>query len=272
MASSSIQPTAFSLIGCPVTEKLAKNNYSTWSTHVLSAIRGARLAHFLDAKTAGMPARMVAKAADKPEELISNPDYDEWVGKDQTIFNYLYSSVSKDVQVQVSNCTTSAEMWKVIQDMNAAQSRGRVINTRMALAHAQKGSSIVAEFFSKMKGLANDMAAAGKKLDDEEVASYILAGLDTDFDPVVSSMSSRVESLTLGELYSHLVSWEQRMDLRQPNNSGTSVNTATRGGRGGSQRGGGGGRGGGFQRGGGRNRGRGNHNNNRDNNRDNHAF
>jgi hypothetical protein len=99
-----------------------------------------------------MPTKMVAKAADKPEELIPNPDYDEWVGKDQTIFNYLYSSVSKDVQVQVSHFTTSAEIWKVIQDMNAAQSRGRVINTRMALANAQKGSSTIAEFFSKMKG------------------------------------------------------------------------------------------------------------------------
>jgi hypothetical protein len=61
-----------------------------------------------------MPAKMVAKVADKPEELIPNPDYDEWVGKDQTIFNYLYSSVSKDVQVQVSHCTTSTEIWKVI--------------------------------------------------------------------------------------------------------------------------------------------------------------
>jgi hypothetical protein len=57
------------------------------------------------------------------------------------------------------------------------------------------------------------------------------------------------------------------MDLCQPSNSGSSVNTTTRGGHGGFRRSGGGGRDGGFQRGGGRNRGH----DNRDNNRDNHG-
>lgn len=99
MASSSAPPASYSLIGCPVNEKLAKNNYSVWSTHVLSAIRGARLAHFLDVKTVVMPQPMVAKSAEKPDELTPNLEYDEWVGKDQTIFNYIYSSVSKDIQV-----------------------------------------------------------------------------------------------------------------------------------------------------------------------------
>lgn len=47
---------------------------------------------------------------------------------------------------------------------------------RMALATTQKGSSTVAEYFSKMKALAYDMAFAGKRLEDEEVASYILSG------------------------------------------------------------------------------------------------
>ena len=83
----------------------------------------------------------------------------------------------------------------------ASQSRGRVINMRMALATAQKGSSTVAEFFSKMKELTDDMAVVGKKLEDEEIASYILVGLDIDFNPIVSSMASRIEPLTLSELY-----------------------------------------------------------------------
>ena len=138
--------------------------------------------------------------------------------------------------------------------MTASQSRGRVINTRMALATAQKGTSSIADFFSKMKSLADDMAAAGKKLEDEEIASYILAGLDTDYNPVVSAMTARVEPLTLGDLFTQLVSWEQRMDLLT-RGSGSSANIASRGGRGGFGRGGGGrGRG----NGGGRGCGRGN--------------
>lgn len=44
------------------------------------------------------------------------------------------------------------------------------------------------------------MASTGKKFEDEEIASYILAGLDMDYNPVISSISTRVEPLNLAEL------------------------------------------------------------------------
>jgi hypothetical protein len=56
----------------------------------------------------------------------------------------------------------------------------------MALASAQKGTCTIAEFFSKIKSLADDMASAGKKLEDEEIASYILAGLDMEYNGIQS--------------------------------------------------------------------------------------
>ena len=52
-----------------------------------------------------------------------------------------------------------------------------------------------------MKSLADDMAAAGKRLEDEEIISYVLAGLDMDFNPIVSVVATRTEPLSLGELY-----------------------------------------------------------------------
>lgn len=45
------------------------------------------------------------------------------------------------------------------------------------------------------------MASAGKKLEDEEITSYILAGLDFDFNPTVFAMAACMEPLSLGELY-----------------------------------------------------------------------
>lgn len=255
-SSSSIaaNPFQFSLIGCPVTKKLSKNNFPLWKMQVLSALCGCQLEHFIQPETAAPP-KQIPKSAEKPTELIDNPEYKEWVAKDQQIVNYILTSISKEIQVQVSNCTTSAEMWKVIKDMTASQSRGRIINTRMALATAQKGSATIADYFSKMKSLADDMAAAGKRLEDEEIASFILAGLDVEFNPIVSSITSRVEPTSLGELYTQLVSWEQRIDLQNGGSSGSSVNAATRPGRGGGFKRGGVGRGGG--------RGRGNNNGNK---------
>lgn len=40
-----------------------------------------------------------------------------------------------------------------------------------------------------MKLLADDMSSAGKPLDDEELVSYIFAGLDFDYNSMVSSIA-----------------------------------------------------------------------------------
>jgi hypothetical protein len=88
----------------------------------------------------------------------------------------------------------------------------------MALATTQKGSSTIAEYFSKMKSLVDDMSLAGKKLDDEELSSYILAGLDVECNSLVSSIAARIEPITISDLYSKSLAYEIRQELQ---NQGT---------------------------------------------------
>jgi len=78
----------------------------------------------------------------------------------------------------------------------------------MALATASKGAASVSDYFTKMKSLADDMASAGRKLEDEELVSYILTGLDSEFDSVVTAVSTRVEPITVNELYAQLIAHE----------------------------------------------------------------
>ena len=63
----------------------------------------------------------------------------------------------------------------------------------MALTTASKGTSSISDYFGKMKHLADEMASGGKKLEDEELVSFILTGLDCDYDPVVTAVTARVE-------------------------------------------------------------------------------
>jgi hypothetical protein len=62
-----------------------------------------------------------------------------------------------------------------------------------------------------------------------KISSYILVGLDSDFDGVISVVSARVEPIIVVELYGQLLSHEQRWELRQSNEYHV-VNTASRGG------------------------------------------
>lgn len=219
-----------SVIGCPVTERLVKNNHALWKAQVMSALRGAEMAHLIDSKKPAPAATVVPNPA-KPTETQPNPEFDTWMVKDQHVLNFLLSSISCDILTQVAASSTAAELWDAIEVMFASQSRARVINTRMALATAQKGTSTVSEYFGRMKTLADEMASAGKKLDDEEMSSYILAGLDIDFHPVVSAIAASKDPLSLSELYTQLVGFEQCLDLQQGGGSNLSANIASRGGR-----------------------------------------
>lgn len=67
-------------------------------------------------------------------------------------------------------------------------------------------------YYSKMRGNAVEMAAAGKKLDDDDVISYILAGLDSDYNSLVENISSRTDAVTLSDLYAQFLSTESRLE------------------------------------------------------------
>ena len=218
-------------------------------------MKGAQAASFI--KPSAKPPSEFLPAKDDKEPPVSNPEYDVWVAKDQQVLSYLLTSLSKEILGHVNTKVTASAAWAAIEAMFVAQSRARVIATRMALATAKKGSSTVSEYYSKMKALADEMASAGKKIEDEDLVSYILTGLDEPFDPVVTAVATRVEPITPSDLFTQLISHEQRINLRDGEVQ-SSANAASKGNRDRGQQGqyrGGGGR----NRGGGRgNSGRGN--------------
>jgi hypothetical protein len=61
-----------------------------------------------------------------------------------------------------------------VHGMYASQSRARVMHLRTKLAGTKKGEMAMAIYFTKMKEYVDEMAVAGKKLDNDDVVSYIL--------------------------------------------------------------------------------------------------
>ncbi len=205
MASSSSTSTPAAL-GPPVTEKLTRDNYVLWRAQVLPTLRGALLTDYLDG-TAVEPAKTRTTVDKNDKEIVTkNPDYAKWMAQDQQVLAYLLNSLSKDVLQQVATLNTSAQVWDALTNMYASQSRARIANLRISLANTRKGSMTTAVYFSKMKGLADDLASAGKPLDDEELVSYILVGLDINYNLLVSTVVGQSDPISLSDLYSQMVS------------------------------------------------------------------
>lgn len=227
----------------PVSEKLAKHNHATWKAQVVATMHGARFEGYLTGKAIKPAAEIDGKDGDK----ISNPVYEDWLASDQQVLSFLLSSVSKEILAQIATKKSAAEAWTVIEMMFASKTRARAVNTWLALATAQKGSSTVTEYVAKMRTLGDEMAAAGRPLEDEELVEYILTGLDDEYDSVVSSILAQSEPVSMSELYSQLLAFETRLELRNNNNNnsfGCSANAANQRGHGGPGRFGRGARGG----------------------------
>ena len=55
------------------------------------------------------------------------------------------------------------------------------------------------------------MSAAGQPLNDFELTSFLHAGLGSKYDPFVTSVTTRVDPLSIEDLYSHLFTHEMRL-------------------------------------------------------------
>jgi hypothetical protein len=144
---------------------------------------------------------------------VVNAEYVQWSALEEHVLSFLLTPMTKDDMAQVTSYSTPKEVWTLLEHTYVSRSKVRVVNTRMALATTQKGNMMIPEYFTKMKSLADEMTSAGKALEDEELVSYIMAGLDFGFNPIMSTLVARVEPILVDELYAQLLSFEACWEL-----------------------------------------------------------
>jgi uncharacterized membrane protein YgcG len=251
MPVSSSTTTIPSILSIQINEKLTKTNYPLWRAQVLPALHAGQFEALLTGDDPAPEQYLVVTNVDKTTTKQINPAYTSWIARDQAVLGYLLSSLTRETLLHVSRCTTAAQAWRILANLYSTQTRARSVNTRITLATTKKHHLSVSDYYSKMCQYADDLTASGAPLRDDKLIAYILAGLDEDYNPVLSSVVARAEPLAPSELYAQLLSYEQHTSLQGNSSSGGSLSAmaASRG------RGSNGGRGsGGSSRGNGRGR------------------
>jgi uncharacterized membrane protein YgcG len=158
------------------------------------------------------------------EKLVKqrNPAYTALMARDQAVLGYLLSSLTHETLMHVSRCTTSAQACRMLTDLYSSQSRARVINTRIAPAMTKKLHLSVTDYYAKMCHYVDELAAIGAPLRNDELITYVLTGLDEDYNPVFTAIVARTDPITPSELYSQLLSFEQHTSLQEHSSSGGS--------------------------------------------------
>jgi hypothetical protein len=145
---------------------------------------------------------------DSKKVVILNPDHAVWHVCDQHVLTYLVTSLSREVLVGVASNATAADMWAAISKTFTSQSRSCVLHLCNQLVATKKGNMSVTIYFSTMRGYAHEMAAIGKALDDDDIVSYSLNGLDADYNSLIEHVNGKIDPISPKTLYACLLDTE----------------------------------------------------------------
>nr|XP_007140419.1 hypothetical protein PHAVU_008G110300g [Phaseolus vulgaris]ESW12413.1 hypothetical protein PHAVU_008G110300g [Phaseolus vulgaris] len=171
--------------------KLTQENYLLWSAQILPYLRSQGLVGFVDGSM--LP----------PNQRLR-------LSQDQLVLSLINSSVTEEVLSTVVGITTAREAWDTLERQFASTSRARAMQIRMELSTIQKKDMTIADYFRKVKRLRDTLAAIGKRVEDEELIAYMLQGLGPDYDPFVTSITTRTDVYTVSDVYAHMLSYEMR--------------------------------------------------------------
>jgi hypothetical protein len=200
--------------------KLAKDNYMAWQFQLLAYLHGQDVCDFIDGMVLPLAQLIVNPATTLgAPAMIANPDYLSWYQQDQLVISVLVSTLFDSYVSHAVGCTytTSRALWESLEKMFASQAHARIMQVHFQLATLKKGNSSVTDYFHKLKTLSDTFAACGQPLNDFEAVSFLLAGLGSGFDPLVTSMTTRANPISRDDIYGLLLSHEMRLEQQMAN-------------------------------------------------------
>jgi hypothetical protein len=112
---------------------------------------------------------------------------------------------------QVISCKTTHELWTTLDQIFTSESQARTLNLRLQLTTAKKGNLSIFDYFCKIKQIIANLAVASHSISDSEFTASLLGGLGPEYDPFVTSVTTRVEPLSMNNLFGHLLAHEARI-------------------------------------------------------------
>ena len=213
MASSSTPTSLFQL------PNLAQSNfvkldsattYLSWLSTVVPILKSHELLGIVDGSEPCPPASLTNEQGNE----IPNPAYAIWNKKDQCLLGWINMSLSEAVLSTVYGLHTSKQVWMALTNRFASQSRSHISQLKRQIQGLQQGSKSCTEYLKSAKSYADQLAAVGKPIDDEDLVSFIMSGLNPSFNSFVTAytVATRDHSPSFIDFQDDLLSHEMLLN------------------------------------------------------------
>ena len=173
----------------------------------LNLIRGHDLVGFIDGTDACPPKNLASGSL--------NPAYIVWQKKDICLIEWILASLSEKLVSTIYGLETSKQVWTVLQTRFSSQSRSRISYLKRQLQTVTQSTKSYSEYLENAKNLVDQLAAAGKPIDDQDLISFLLGGLQSSYTPFVTSFnfSSRDTDFTFQNFQVELLGYENLLNV-----------------------------------------------------------
>jgi hypothetical protein len=106
--------------------------------------------------------------------------------------------LAKNVLATVYGLTIARQVWTHLANNFASKSRSRCNQLKRQLQTLQQGTRTCTEYLRAAKSLAYQLAIIGNQIDDEDLVSFTLNGLNSSYNTFVAfySLATRDKGLT----------------------------------------------------------------------------
>jgi hypothetical protein len=120
--------------------------------------------------------------------------------------SWINSTLSTKVLSTVYELTTSRQVWDSLANRFASKSKSIIAQLKRQLHTLHQGSKSCLDYITTAKECSDQLAVIGKLVDDDDVITYLIGGLNSTFNPFIASFSFATceNSLTLEDFQSKL--------------------------------------------------------------------
>ncbi|KAL5714518.1 hypothetical protein ACHQM5_016467 [Ranunculus cassubicifolius] len=204
-AAGVVVPSLTGVIGI----KLDRTNYGCWLAQMLPMLKGKRLEGFVDGTNKCPPKFKLDKNGTATTEV--DPKYEEWHQQDQMILGWINNLLTIPVLCTVVRFKSSRATWLSLEKRYASQSQNRIMYLRNELFNTKGEGLSVSDYIDKINQLADDLALAGKPVEDDDLVTIIMNNVGPTYENTVSSAQARDTPIGYDDLVALLLSAEMRI-------------------------------------------------------------
>lgn len=120
--------------------------------------------------------------------------------------------LSPSVLSTVARFSSSRDVWLSLEKRFASQSRTRIMQLKNQLQVTKRGNLSISDYIDKKLNIADNLALAGKPVDEDDFITLIMNGVGPAFESTVNPAQARDSYLSLDDLTGLLLSVEMRLE------------------------------------------------------------